>query len=469
VILRPVTLPPGPPLPGFLQTLGMLTRPHGFLERNRRRHGDVFTVHAAPYGHMVFVADPELIRQVFTGDIHTFHVGGVRGRILGPMLGKHSLLLLDEEQHMRERKLMLPAFHGEALRRYPAMIEEIAEEQVRTWPVGQEISLRPRMQAITLEVILRVVFGVRDAGVRDELRDILGRLLDHSTELLFLVTALDRDIRWFPPWRRFVERREAADRLIYREIERRRADPEGDDVLALLVQSSADGDDALTDEELRDELMTLLIAGHETTATGLAWAFERLTRHPEVMKKLRASLDAGESDYLDAVIKETLRVRPVVMEVGRDVTKPLLLGRWELPAGTRIMSSLALVQRAEERWPDAKEFRPERFLDAQPDPYTWIPFGGGPRRCIGASFATAEMATIIPVVLRHFDLRPDRPDPERSMTRNVTQVPARGARVVLSRRPASLNTPQRGELTQPTAAMRKRRQPPTELRAGRTT
>jgi cytochrome P450 family 135 len=427
-------------MPGFLQTLAMLRRPHGFLERNRRRYGEVFTVHAAPYGHMVFVADPELIRQVFTGDIHTFHVGGVRTRILGPMLGKHSLLLLDEEEHMRERKLMLPAFHGEALRRYPAMIEEIAEEQVRDWPAGEEIALRPRMQAITLEVILRVVFGVREAGVRDELRHVLGRLLDNSTELLFLVTAINRDIRWFPPWRRFVENREAADRLIYREISRRRADPEGDDVLSLLVQSSSDGGDALSDEELRDELMTLLIAGHETTATGLAWAFERLTRHPAVMDRLRASIDGGESDYLDAVVKETLRVRPVVMEVGRDVTEPLKLGPWELPAGTRIMSSLALAQRAEERWPDAKAFRPERFLDAQPAPYTWIPFGGGARRCIGASFASAEMAAIIPIVLRHFDLRPDRPEPERSMTRNVTQVPARGALVVLTRRPAPLGT-----------------------------
>jgi cytochrome P450 len=320
------------------------------------------------------------------------------------------------------------------------MIEAIAEEQVRAWPVGEEIPLRPRMQAITLEVILRVVFGVREAGVRDELREILGRLLDHSTEVLFLVTALERDIRWFPPWRRFVENREAADRLVYREIARRREDPEGDDVLSLLVQSSADGGDALTDQELRDELMTLLIAGHETTATALAWAFERLTRHPDAMERLRASIDAGESDYLDAVIKETLRVRPVVMEVGRDITQPVQLGRWDLPKGTRVMSSLALAQRAEERWPDAKEFRPERFLDSQPAPYTWIPFGGGPRRCIGASFATAEMAAIIPIVLRHFDLRADRPEPERSMTRNVTQVPARGARVVLSRRPTPLGT-----------------------------
>jgi cytochrome P450 len=435
-----VTLPPGPSTPGLLQTLGMLTRPHGFMERCRRRYGDVFTIDVAPYGRMVFIAEPELIRQVFTGDTSLYHVGGVRGRILGPMLGEHSLLILDEQEHMRERKLMLPAFHGEALRRYPAMIEEIAEEQVRGWPVGEEVALRPLMQAITLEVILRVVFGVREAQAREELSDLLGRLLDHSTELLFLVTALERDIRWFPPWRRFVENREAADALIYREIERRREDPDGDDVLSLLVQSSSDGGDALSDQELRDELMTLLIAGHETTATALAWAFERLTRNPAVLERLRASLEAGEADYLDAVIKETLRVRPVVMEVGRDITQPVELGRWQLPAGTRVMTSIALAQRAEERWQDAKAFRPERFLDSQPAAYTWIPFGGGPRRCIGASFATSEMAAIIPIVLRHFDIRPDRPEPERSRPRNVTQVPARGTRVALTRRPTQLRT-----------------------------
>jgi cytochrome P450 len=207
------------------------------------------------------------------------------------------------------------------------------------------------------------------------------------------------------------------------------------------VQSSSDGGDALSDEELRDELMTLLIAGHETTATALAWAFERLTRNPAVLERLRASLEAGEADYLDAVIKETLRVRPVVMEVGRDITQPVELGRWQLPAGTRVMTSIALAQRAEERWQDSKAFRPERFLDSQPAAYTWIPFGGGPRRCIGASFATSEMAAIIPIVLRHFDIRPDRPEPERSRPRNVTQVPARGTRVVLTRRPTQLRTP----------------------------
>jgi cytochrome P450 family 135 len=438
-------------VPGLVQTLGMLSRPHGFLERCRRRYGDVFTINVAPYGRMVFLADPALIRQVFTGDTRVFHVGGVRARVLGPMLGEHSLLLLDEDEHMRERKLMLPAFHGEALRRYPELIEEIAEAEVSGWPVGETIALRPRMQAITLEVILRLVIGVRDPGALARLRELLGRLLEQPTTLLFLATAVERDISWFRPWRRFLSIRAAADELIYREIAKRRADPSGDDILALLVQSSGD---ALTDEELRDELMTLLIAGHETTATALAWAFERLTRHPAVLGRLRSSLEEAETEYLDAVIKETLRVRPVVMEVGRDITEPVQLGRWELPVGTRVMSSIGLVQRADDRWGDGKAFRPERFLDAQPAPYTWIPFGGGPRRCIGASFAITEMAAIMPVVLRHFDLAPDRPEPERSQTRNVTQVPARGTQVILTRRPTQLPTPQEVVMGPETAAIK---------------
>ena len=429
-----MALPPGPPLPGLLQTAAILNRPHAFLERCRRRYGDVFTVHIAPYGEMVFLGDPVAIREVFTGDAHVFHVGGVRSRILSPLLGEHSLLLLDEDKHMRERKLMLPAFHGEALRGYPELIREIAEAEVRGWPVGEPLALRPRMQAITLEVILRVVFGVRDAGALERLRSLLGKLLDEGTMLLFLATAFERDPNWFPPFRRFAAVRAQVDELIFEEIRRRRADPAGDDVLSLLVQSGGEGDDALSDQALRDELMTLLIAGHETTATALAWAFERLTRHPSATERLRASLEAGEGDYLDAVIKETLRVRPVVMEVGRDITEPVELGGNLLPEGTRVMSSIALVQRSEASWPDAKAFRPERFLDGQPVPYSWIPFGGGPRRCIGASFATQEMAAVIPVVLRHFDLVPDRLEPERSQTRNVTQVPARGAKVILSRR-----------------------------------
>jgi len=428
-----VSLPPGPSAPGILQLLGMIVRPHGFLERCHRRYGDVFTVNASPFGRMVFLADPALIKEAFTGDTRVFHVGG-RGGVLRPMLGEHSLLLLEEDEHLRERKLMLPAFHGEALRRHPELIRRIAEEEVSTWRVDEPIELRPLMQTLTLEVILRVVFGLRDPESLRELRTWLERLLGVHTAVLFLGMATRRDISRFPPWRRFLDIRERVDELVYAEIARRRADPEGDDILALLVQTTDESGDKLSDTELRDELMTLVLAGHETTATALGWAFERLARHPRLLERLRASLAEGDTGYLDAVIKEVLRVRPVVMSAGRDLTQPTRIGRWELPAGVRVMNSIALVQRSEKHWVDPKAFDPDRFLSGQPAPYTWIPFGGGTRRCIGASFATVEMATIIPVVLHHFDLRPDRPHPERSRTQNVTQRPARGTRVILTRR-----------------------------------
>ena len=239
------------------------------------------------------------------------------------------------------------------------------------------------MQAITLEVILRVVFGVRDAGALERLRSLLGKLLDEGTMLLSSPGAFERDPDGFPPFRRFAAVRAQVDELIFEEVRRRRADPAGDDVLSLLVQSGGEGDDALSDQALRDELMTLLIAGHETTATALAWAFERLTRHPSAMERLRASLEAGHGDYLDAVIKETLRVRPVVMEVGRDITEPVELAGNLLPEGTRVMSSIALVQRSEASWPDAKAFRPERFLDGQPVPTAGSPSGAVPGAASG--------------------------------------------------------------------------------------
>src|SRR5947209_6307545 len=259
------SLPPGPTLPGVVQSLRLVTRPRPFLDQCRRRFGDVFTINAAPYGRMVYVADPEAIRRVFTGDPHVFHTGGVR-RPLAPMLGTHSLLLLDEAEHLRERRLMLPPFHGEALRGYPPLIRSIAEQQIERWPTGTPIPLRPRMQALTLEVILRVVVGVRDADALARLRIGFTRLLDIRPTLLFLVSALERDLRWFPPWRRFEAIRAEVYDLLDDQIRRRRAEPGGDDVLSLLVRSKTPDGDGLSDHELRDELVTLLVAGHETTA-----------------------------------------------------------------------------------------------------------------------------------------------------------------------------------------------------------
>jgi cytochrome P450 len=423
-------LPPGPRLPGALQSLALITRPLPFLRRAQREHGDVFTVRAAPYGAMVYLADPALVRDVFTGQPETFHTGGVR-TVLAPVLGHHSLLLLDEDEHLRERRLMLPPFHGDALPRYRELIDEITQADLDDWPVGRPFAVHPRMQAITLEVILRVVIGARDPERLPRLRDALRRVLALNPTLLLLGSSLKREPRWLPAWRRFLRLRDEAHALLDEEIRRRRAEPSGDDVLSLLVAARDEDGDALSDAELRDELMTLLLAGHETTATGLAWAFERLVRHPGELERLRH----GDDARLDAVIRETLRVRPVVMEVGRDLTHELQIDGHQLPAGTRIMSSVALIQRDERHFPAPDEFRPDRFLNGDgAAAYTWIPFGGGRRRCIGASFAMLEMAVVLRAVLERFDLSAAQPEPERPRMRHVTFVPERGGEIVALRR-----------------------------------
>jgi cytochrome P450 family 135 len=424
-------LPPGPRFPGPLQSLAYVTRPIPFLQRCQRRYGDVFTVHAAPYGRLVVVAEAGLVKQVFTGAPKVFHTGDVR-RVLAPALGRHSLLLLDEDEHLRERKLMLPPFHGEALGRYRELIEEIIREDLDGWPAGAPFPVLPRMQAVTLEVILRVVIGARAERIAP-LRDALRQMLSLNMTLLLFASMLEREPHWLPWWRRFAALRARTHDLLAEEIRRRRADPQGDDVLSLLVSARDEDGDALSDDELRDELVTLLLAGHETTATSLAWAVECLVRHPDALARAREDDDA----YLDAVIKETLRVRPVINEVGRDITEPLELGGHRLPAGTRLMSSLALIQRDPRNFADPEAFRPERFLDGEAvAPYTWIPFGGGVRRCLGASFALLEMAVILRAVLDRFDLAPARPEPEPSRLRAVTYMPARGAEVVVRARPA---------------------------------
>jgi len=426
-------LPAGPRMPGALQSLGLLARPVPFLQRCRARYGDVFTIRAAPYGTMVYLAAPELVRAVFSGAPETFHTGEVR-RVLAPVLGRHSLLLLDEDEHLRERRLMLPPFHGDKLARHRVLMDEIARADLDSWPTGTPFAVHPRMQAITLEVILRVVIGAREPERVERLRTTLTRLLGLDLTLLFVAMMLEREPWWLPPWRRFVRLRARTHALLQDEIDQRRAEPGGDDVLSMLVSATDETGDALSEAELRDELITLLLAGHETTATGLAWAIERLVRHPDALARLRE----GDEDYLDAVVKEALRVRPVVNEVGRDLTEPVELGGHELPAGTRVMSSIALLQRAAEHHADPDAFRPERFLNGEsPAPYTWIPFGGGRRRCLGASFALMEMAVVLRAVVERYDLVAADPRPEGVRNRGVTFAPSRGGEVVAAPRAAA--------------------------------
>jgi cytochrome P450 len=422
-------LPPGPRMPGALQSVGLVTRPLGFVRRCRERHGPTFTVTFAPFGKVVYLTEPDDVRAAFTGDAGTFHTGEAR-ESLAPILGQRSLLLLDEDTHLRERKLMLPPFHGERLRGYEAAMAAITAEEAERIPRGRPFALRPHMQAITLEVILRVVIGAREPERLDPLRAALSRLMGIHPVTILAAAWTRRDLGPGSPFRRIMRLRYAADELLYAEIARRRADPGGDDMLSLLVGARDGEGRGLDDEALRDELVTLLLAGHETTATGLAWAFERLVRHPDVMARAREEAGGEDNAYLDAVVKEVLRVRPVVTDVARYLMRPAELAGRRLPAGTTVMASVSAVQLSSEHWPDPTAFRPERFLDgAQPEPYTWIPFGGGVKRCIGASFAMVEMRVVLRELLRRLRLEAVRPEPERARVRHVTFAPARDCEV----------------------------------------
>jgi cytochrome P450 len=314
----------------------------------------------------------------------------------------------------------------------------IAAREIESWPTGTPYKLRPRMQAITLEIILETVFGVHDRERMDPLRAALRDFLDLTTDPRFLLPVVlmgPERIRRISAFRRRVDR---VDELIHREIaERRLAEDlaERDDILSMLVAAEFDDGSRMSDRELRDQLMTLLLAGHETTATALAWAFERLVRHPAALTRLREEADADDDTYVDAVVKETLRSRPVVIDVARTLAAPARVGGYDLPAGVMVVPMITLVQTGPGAWEDPGAFRPERFLDgAQPDPYTWIPFGGGVRRCLGASFATFEMKVVLETLLPAADLIPSSPEPEAARLRHVTLVPARGAEVVLERR-----------------------------------
>jgi cytochrome P450 len=428
-------LPPGPRLPRTLQTALWGMQPIGFMERCRRRYRGMFTIRTLGLGDIVVVADPDLIGEVFRADRDVFRAGEANAA-LGPVVGEHSLLLLDGERHLRERRLMLPPFHGEAVRAYGERIERLAEAEVARWPVGVPFAIRERLRAITLEVILQSVIGVRDPARLARLRQLLPQLLDFSVLDMWAVWLYPKLIE-SPVGRRHRSQRirPEVDRLLYAEIADHRADPEGrDDVLAMLVAARDGHGEALSDVALRDQLVTLLLAGHETTTTALAWCFERLVRHPDALARLERELDAGEGEaYLDAVINETLRARPVIDSVWRTLAGPAELGGYRLPAGVRVMPSIVLVQRSP-AYGDADEFRPERFLGAAPPAYSLIPFGGGPRRCIGASFAVMEMKTILRTILAAFDVRaPDR-KPEAVRLHHITLVPARGARVILTPR-----------------------------------
>jgi len=409
------------------------------MENAARRYGDMFTLRITHEGTWVFVSDPDAVRQIFTGDPRLLHAGEAN-IVLLPVLGSHSVLLLDDDAHMAQRKLMLPSFHGERMRSYEQTMADVAARAIEQWPAGVPAPAWPTMQAVTLEVIMRTVFGVRDTERLERLGDVLRSSIAWLTDRrrmgqLALLGA-----------RRIEERGtlraalDPTDALIYEEIRARRDAPdlaERDDVLSLLLQARHDDGSPMTDRELRDELMTLLVAGHETSATALAWALEALTHHPAALERLRDEVDAGEDAYLDAVVKETLRLRPVIALVLRRLIEPMEIGGHMLPAGVNVAPCIYLLHRRADVYDEPRAFRPERFLEKPPGTYTWIPFGGGVRRCLGASFAQFEMKVVLRELVARLDIRAARAEPERRVRRAIVFAPHRGGEVVVTPRVAA--------------------------------
>ncbi|HEY2768294.1 MAG TPA: cytochrome P450 [Solirubrobacteraceae bacterium] len=441
-------LPPGPRTPRALQTLGTWSRPTAALERNRARYGTRFTAHFLGAPKFVVLSDPEELKQVLTAPPDVLHPGE-GARILEPLLGSNSVILLDEAPHLEQRRLMLPAFHGERMRALDGLMRELTEREVESWPVGEPVELHSRLQRLTLEIVLRAVFGLERGARLDSLRDLLTQVLEFTESPLSLIGPLppwlERLVGERGPFGRLQTLQTQVNELMYELIEERRredadaADDERSDVLSMLLAARHEDDSPMSPQELRDELMTALVAGHETTASQLAWAFAELARAPRAQELLAQELDAGEDDaYLVATINESMRRRPVLPNAEpRLVKQEIEIGGVRYPPGVVLIVSAYLVHHDPAIYPDPYEFRPERFLESAggkaPGTYTWLPFGGGRRRCLGASFAMQEMKVVLTAVLSRFQLQPIG-EPERTRRRSITISPSGGARVVLTGR-----------------------------------
>jgi cytochrome P450 len=417
-----MTLPPGPREPAALQTLEWVARPTAFLRRCAAAHGETFTIRLAfDDAPLVLVWHPDAVRAVYSASPDVARRGASPGP-LRPVAGPRSILFADGDAHLRIRRLMLPAFHGERMAAYREVVRDVAAAHVAAWPRGRPIEALRLMQELTLEVILRAVFGTDDPRMAADIRATLG--VAGSLPRAVAMSLVQRDLGPYSPWGAFVRRMAVVDEQLMALIARRRAaGAGGGDVLGQLLAAGLD------DAELRDHLVTLLAAGHETTAGSLAWAIERLARAPDALARIRA----GDEPWIDAVVKETLRIRPVLTVAPRKLAAPLRLDGRELPAGVHVAPCIYLVHRREDLYPDAAAWRPERWLgDGAPESFAWIPFGGGVRRCLGASFATMEMVEVLRVVAGRVRLAPADARGERMRRRGVTLQPGRGARVVLS-------------------------------------
>jgi cytochrome P450 len=430
----------------------MWTRPLAWLERSRARYGKRFTVRLPFNPPFVLISDPDQVKEIYTAPPDVLHPGE-GARVLEPLVGMKSVILLDGDAHMEQRKLILPAFHGERMERLTDLVTRVTAEEIESWG-AEEIHLHPRLGALTMEIILRAVFGL-DPGPRlTALRESLTRLLAYGDSPLTLIPGptdrdrLERQLRMFNragPLKGFLDVRNRVDELVFEQIDERRREANGDrdDVLAMLLAARHEDGSEMTDQELRDELMTLLVAGHETTATTPAWAFERLTREPAVLARLTHEVrDSDAEDYLLATIQETLRRRPVLPNTApRLVKKPITVGGWDYPTGVSLVANAYLIHHDADIYPEPYAFRPERFLDSKPGTYTWIPFGGGRRRCIGMSFAMLEMRIVIRELLRAYELSALDSAHEPAARRNITVRPARGTRVGLAKRTAPVAVP----------------------------
>jgi cytochrome P450 len=428
------SLPPGPRAPRWVQTLRWWARPIPSFERYRARYGKRFTMRLMAAPPFVILSDPDEVKQVFTAPADVLHPGE-GARLLEPVIGRNSVILLDEDAHLAQRRLMLPAFHGEQVARLTQVMAEVAAAEVERWPRDEPVALHPRLQALTLEVILRTVFGLDEGARLERLRANLTDVLAIGVSPVSLLPPLQRDLGRLSPWRRFVRTRAAVDAELFALIDERRADTtERDDVLSLLLAARHEDGSPMSAQELRDELMTLLVAGHETTASELAFAFERLVRTPAVLARLTDEIAAGDSDaYLTATVQETLRRRPVLPNAApRLVMEEIDVGGWRYPPGVCLVAHAYLIHHDPTIYPEPYAFRPERFLDKAPGTYTWIPFGGGRRRCLGATFATVEMKVVLRTVLERAQPRVSGDGRlELSRRRAITLSPRDGAEVVL--------------------------------------
>jgi cytochrome P450 len=424
-------------MPAPMQALGWALRPTALMRESERRFGEIFTlwINGRSGNPYVFVSNPQAIKAIATGDRDALRAGAARGfDLFEPVFGPTSILLLDGATHLRQRKLMLPPFHGERMKSYGALIEEVTAARMRDWPADVPIELQDEFQHITLEVILRAVFGF-DAGpaladARERIRSWLQMLASPVAMVPFLRNNFGPGRSWSP----LARMRDRIDDALYKLIAERRADPnigEREDVLSMLIQARDEDGQPMSDQELRDELITLLLAGHETTATALAWAVELLLANPEKLDALRADLPNGD-DYVNAVIHETMRLRPPLPMFDRMVCEPIEVLGHRIPKGTVMACNIARVHRRPDLYPEPLEFRPERFLESPPETYGWLPFGGGVRRCLGAAFAMYEMRIVLRMVVERTHPQPAGIEPMRYFRRAIVLGPKSGARVKLA-------------------------------------